>query len=208
MKTKKNVIICVLASIIFVIVSIPYVVHAESAYSFSNDNGTYEYTVVSDSSTLADYHVGAYMNALNGNTYVFFVSNYYFTVQAQPSNTVIKSSVTDGYYCVSSVVKSAYTAYTGFAVRNVTSRADALKNFKMDFSEPTEPSTEEPTEPSTEEPQPPFVPELDSDIPVNTYLNIFLQMSFWYGAELATLLSFVGYGVFKAISLLNINNKH
>ena len=199
MKTKKNVIICVLASIVFVIVSIPYVVHAESAYSFSNDNGTYEYTVVSDSSTLADYHVGAYMNALNGNTYVFFVSNYYFTVQAQPSNTVIKSSVTDGYYCVSSVIKSAYTAYTGFAVRNVTSRADALENFKTDFSESTDPSTEEP--------QPPFEPEIDGDIPVNTYLNIFLQMSFWYGAEFATLLSFIGYGVFKAISLLNINNK-
>lgn len=200
MKTKKKVIICVLASIVFVIVSIPYVVHAESAYSFTNDNGVYGYTIVSDSSTLADYHLGAYINALNGNTYVFFVSNYYFTVQAQPSNTVIKSSVTDGYYIVSSVVKSAYNAYTGFAVRNVTSRADALENFKTDFSEPTEPSTEEP--------QPPFEPEIDGDIPVNTYLNIFLQMSFWYGAELATLLSFVGYGVFKAISLLNINNKH
>lgn len=205
MKTKKNVIICVLASIVFVVVSIPYVVHAESAYSFTNDNGVYGYTIVSDSSTLADYHVGAYINALNGNTYVFFVSNYYFTVQAQPSNTVIKSSVTDGYYIVSSVVKSAYNAYTGFAVRNVTSRADALENFKTDFSEPTEPSTEEPTEPSTEEP--PFVSN-DSDIPVNAYLDIFLQLSFWYGAELATLLSFIGYGVFKAISLLNINNKH
>ena len=204
METKKNVIICVLASIVF-IVSIPYVVHAESTYSFTNDNGVYGYTIISDSSTLADYHVGAYINALNGNTYVFFVSNYYFTVQAQPSNTVIKSSVTDGYYIVSSVVKSAYTAYTGFTVRNVTSRADALENFKTDFSEPTEPSTEEP---STEEPQPPFEPEIDGDIPVNTYLNIFLQMSFWYGAELATLLSFIGYGVFKAISLLNINNKH
>lgn len=199
METKKNVIICVLASIVFVVVSISYVVHAESAYSFTNDNGVYGYTIVSDSSTLADYHVGAYINALNGNTYVFFVSNYYFTVQAQPSNTVIKSSVTDGYYCVSSVVKSPYNAYTGFAVRSVTSRADALENFKIDFFEPTEPSTEEP--------QPPFVP-YDSDIPVNTYLDIFLQMSFWYGAELATLLSFVGYGVFKAISLLNINNKH
>lgn len=200
METKKNVIICILASIVFVVVSIPYVVHAESAYSFTNDNGVYGYTIVSDSSALIDYHMGAYINALNGNTYVFFVSNYYFTVQAQPSNTVIKSSVTDGYYCVSSVVKFPYTAYTGFAVRNVTSRADALENFKTDFSESTDPSTEEP--------QPPFEPEIDSDIPVNTYLNIFLQLSFWYGAELSTLLSFVGYGVFKAISLLNINNKH
>lgn len=76
-------------------------------------------------------------------------------------------------------------------------------DFKSDNSDLYEVSTE----PSTEESQPPFVPN-DSDIPVNTYLNIFLQMSFWYGAELATLLSFVGYGVFKAISLLNINNKH
>lgn len=42
---------------------------------------------------------------------------------------------------------------------------------------------------------------------VNDYLQFFISSVFWYGAELATLLSFLGYGVFKAVSLLSINKK-
>ena len=73
----------------------------------------------------------------------------------------------------------------------------------------TESSVEQPTEPSTEpSTDMPFVqPTSDTDTLIQNYLTIFLML-FWYGSGLATLLSFIGYGVFKAISLININHIH
>ena len=77
----------------------------------------------------------------------------------------------------------------------------------------TEPSTEEPsTEPSTENPsvEPSYdLTEEQENLKDSTtnYLYTFLQVFMINGFILATLLSFIGYGVFKAFSLLNIHNR-
>lgn len=39
------------------------------------------------------------------------------------------------------------------------------------------------------------------------FMSIFITYAFWYGMVVASILSFFGYGVFKALSLFNIN-KH
>lgn len=113
---------------------------------------------------------------------------------------------------------------------------DSIYNSSPSTEEPsTEPSTEEPsTEPSTEEPSTepstepgtePSTEEPSTEIPsvepsydlteeqenlkdsTTNYLYTFLQVFMINGFILATLLSFIGYGVFKAFSLLNIHNR-
>lgn len=42
---------------------------------------------------------------------------------------------------------------------------------------------------------------------IQEYLTVFLSSAFWYGMLVTTLLSFIGYGVFKAFALININKR-
>ena len=212
MKTiSKNTIICILASIVFIALSLSMIVNASSTFILSfNNGGTYrEYKVTGDST------IYGYITNYGDNTRVYLFSDSPFSCIENTFGASDGFQYQDAYMLYFSYAKASTYSFSNMEyVSAVGGGHENAYNYYRSVHplEPTEPSTEEPstespsTEPSTEEPAPTPTPTpVDSDLPVDDYLTFFIQHAFWYGAELATLLSLVGYGVFKAISLININ---
>lgn len=214
---NKRFFICALASILFVVLSVsPLLVRA---YDGSLDYCiTYNYLGVKCKDTFFinspfdDSKIECFISSEN-KPIVYFIGTVPFTCTVTVKN--ISSKTTDitvedngTYYYASYPYDMNISDFSGFILDgSISSVSDAIASYDALHTtvEPTEePSTEEP---SMEEPTTPDTPVIEGDYPIDTYLSLFISQGLWYGMEIATLMSFVGYGVFKALSLLNINKK-